>query len=131
MTQLRIIRDILSTQRATRKRLIKVTKSWLRSPGMQRAVSRRLGFPVHTLDRWVIVSVPTIPRILDHHLTVHSQSRHRSISDPVPHITLRGYRQHAAVATVHIYVNDLYVRQGSGIYPTGALIVAATDCIAR
>ncbi|KDQ24180.1 hypothetical protein PLEOSDRAFT_1086465 [Pleurotus ostreatus PC15] len=114
MTQLRIIRDILSTQRATRKRLIKATKSWLRSPGIQRAVSRRLGFPVHTLDRWVIV-----------------QSRHCSISDPVPHITLRGYRQHAAVATVHIYVDDLYVRQGSGIYPTGAPIVADTDCIAR
>ncbi|KAF4590594.1 hypothetical protein EYR38_009896 [Pleurotus pulmonarius] len=112
MTQLRIIRKMLSNQPQHRQRLIEVVEEWLRSTAIARAISARLGFPVQELQSWVIV-----------------RERHSSDSDFYPHITLRGYRRRRGVITVHIYVNEDYVREGTCIYDNGKPLQAKTSCI--
>ncbi|KAF7426737.1 hypothetical protein PC9H_009106 [Pleurotus ostreatus] len=112
MTQLRIIRQLLCNRKEHRERLIQTVTQWLGSKAIPRAISARLGYPVQELNSWVIV-----------------HERHSSNSDQIPHITLRGYRRKRGVVTVHIYVTEQYVREGTGLYYHGAPIKAKTTCV--
>ncbi len=55
MTQLRIVRQLLSKQADHRDRLICAVLQWLESEAIARAISKRLGYPVQDLKSWVIV----------------------------------------------------------------------------
>ncbi|KAF9492550.1 hypothetical protein BDN71DRAFT_1433117 [Pleurotus eryngii] len=73
-------------------------------------MSKHLRYSVKHLDNWVIM-----------------KEHHPSWTDEELHITVRGYQHGRGVLTVHIYVDERYVRQGSSFFATGAWVQAATD----